>query len=400
MKLKVAVLCGGRSGEHEVSLKSAASIIGALDKEKYEIIPIGITREGTWLSGEDPLEALSSGKLPGKNKPLFIVPDPRVGGVMWLEEGPLSNKPEGSGSPGESNRFSRLSQSNQPVQSSQLIRTGGAFEKLDVIFPVLHGTYGEDGTVQGLLELAGIPYVGPGVLGASAGMDKIIMKMIYQQAGLPIGKYVYFLKREWEENRRVWLDRIEEELGYPCFVKPSNMGSSVGISRAKGREELSRAVEEAGLWDRRIVVEENIRGREIEVSVLGNDQPEASVPGEIVPSGDFYDYKAKYIDDRSRLIIPAELNPRLAARIRDLAIKSFKALDCTGMGRVDFFVDEKEERITINEINTIPGFTQVSMYPKLWEASGLSYSQLLDRLIQLAIERFEEKKELKTTFNL
>ncbi len=366
MRLKVGVLCGGRSGEHEVSLKSAASIIEALDKEKYEVIPIGITKEGTWLAGDDPLEALSSGKLPGNNKPVFIVPDPSVGGFMWLKEGP----------------------------------SGKSFEKLDVIFPVLHGTYGEDGTVQGLLELAGIPYIGPGVLGASAGMDKVIMKMVYQQNDLPIGKYVYFLKKEWDENNEVWLDKIEKKLGYPCFIKPSNMGSSVGISKAKGRKELSEAVEEAGLWDRRIVVEEYIKGREIEVSVLGNDKPAASVPGEIVPSSDFYDYKAKYIDDRSQLIIPAELEPHLTAKVRDLAVKSFTALDCTGMGRIDFFVDEKEEKIIVNEINTIPGFTQVSMYPKLWEASGLSYSELLDRLIKLAIERFDEKKQLKTAFDL
>ena len=366
MKLKVGVLCGGRSGEHEVSLKSAASIIEALDKEKYLVVPIGITRDGTWLAGDDPLEALSTGVIPGNNKAISLVPDPSVGGFTWLAEA----------SPGKS------------------------FEKLDVVFPVLHGTYGEDGTVQGLLELAGIPYVGPGVLAASAGMDKVIMKMVFQQKGLPIGKYVYFLKKDWEENKEFWLDKIERELGYPCFIKPCNMGSSVGISKAKSRQELQVAVEEAGLWDRRIVVEEFVEGREIEVSVLGKDRPSASVPGEVVPSSEFYDYQAKYIDDRSQLIIPAKLTPELADRVKDLAVESFTALDCTGMARIDFFVEEEKDKIIVNEVNTIPGFTQVSMYPKLWEASGMSYSRLLDRLIELAIDRFEEKKQLKTVFDL
>ena len=366
MKLRVGVLFGGRSGEHEVSLKSAASVMEALDKDRYEIIPIGISREGTWLTGENVLETLSSGRLPGRNVPIAVVPDPNVGGFIYLSEQ--------KGPPGRS------------------------FEKLDVVFPILHGTFGEDGTVQGLLELAGIPYVGPGVLAASTGMDKIIMKMVFQQTGLPVGKYLYFLKKEWEKDKKGYLKKIEEELGYPCFIKPANLGSSVGISRANNGEELIKGIEEAGLFDRRIVIEESIPGREIEVSVLGNDEPAASVPGEIVPNSDFYDYHAKYVDDRSELFIPAELDPTLTAKIQDLAVQTFKALDCCGMGRVDFFVDDQSQKIIVNEINTIPGFTQISMYPKLWEASGIPYRELLNRLIKLALERFEEKKKLKTSY--
>lgn len=374
MKLKVGVLFGGRSGEHEVSLKSARSVMAALDKTKYDIVPIGITREGTWLAGNDPMEALSSGNLPGGNVPVAVVPDPRVGGLVYLGEPGIS----------ESSVYPDF--------------FPGKIEKLQVVFPVLHGTYGEDGTVQGMLELAGIPYVGPGVLAASAGMDKVVMKMIFEQVGLPVGKYLYFLKREWEENREKYVMQIEEELGYPCFIKPANLGSSVGISKAAGREELIQGIEEAAQYDRKIVVEEHLSGKEIEVSVLGNDDPEASVPGEIIPCNDFYDYQAKYIDDRSELIIPAELGEELTAEVRSMAVKVFKAVDGSGMGRVDFFVDPHTRTVIVNEINTIPGFTQISMYPKLWEATGLAYPDLLDRLIKLALERFQEKAELKTIF--
>ncbi|RQD73930.1 MAG: D-alanine--D-alanine ligase [Candidatus Syntrophonatronum acetioxidans] len=370
MKLKVGVLCGGRSGEHEVSLKSAASIIGALDKEKYDITPIGITRGGTWFTGDNIIEDLSQGKSLENNDPIAIIPDPKAGG------------------------FIRLPWKGKGRQASQEV------EKLEVVFPVLHGPYGEDGTVQGLLELAGIPYVGPGVLAASAGMDKVIMKMVFQQRGLPVGKYLYFLRKEWARDREFYLDKVEKELGYPSFIKPCNLGSSVGISKAKNREELIQGIEEAGRYDRKIVIEEYIPGREIEVSVLGNDEPLASVPGEVVPSNEFYDYRAKYLDDRSLLYIPAELESSLAARVQDMAVESFKALDGSGMGRVDFFVEEERKRIIINEINTIPGFTQVSMYPKLWEASGVSYQELLDRLINLARERFKEREQLKTTVDL
>ena len=380
MKLKVGILFGGRSGEHEVSLKSACSVMAALDEAKYDIVPIGITREGTWLAGNDPMKALSTGNLPGGNVPVAVVPDPGVGGLIYLgssETEEISRAAEGSGPPDF---------------------IPGKIEKLQVVFPVLHGTYGEDGTVQGLLELAGIPYVGPGVLAASAGMDKVVMKMLFQQVGLPIGKYLFFLKREWRENREKYVEQIEKELGYPCFIKPANLGSSVGISKAADREQLIQGIEEAARYDRRIVVEEHLQGKEIEVSVLGNDEPEASVPGEIIPCNDFYDYQAKYIDDRSELIIPAELGEKLTAEVRSMAVKVFKAVDGSGMGRVDFFVDPLKETVVVNEINTIPGFTQVSMYPKLWEASGLSYSHLLDRLINLALERFQEKAELKTIF--
>ncbi|UNC90630.1 D-alanine--D-alanine ligase [Candidatus Contubernalis alkaliaceticus] len=364
MRLRVGVLFGGRSGEHEVSLKSARSVMDALDKTKYDIVPIGITKEGTWLAGADPMEALATGDIPGENYPVAIVPDPGVGGMISIEEPTVLGK----------------------------------IEKLQVVFPVLHGTNGEDGTVQGLLELAGIPYVGPGVLAASAGMDKVVMKMLFERCGLPVGKYLYFLKKEWTENQERIIKEIEEVLGYPCFIKPANLGSSVGISKANNREKLILGIEDAARYDRKIVVEEHLQGKEIEVSVLGNDDPEASVPGEIIPSNDFYDYHAKYVDNRSELIIPADLGEKLTKEVQSLAVKVFKAIDGSGMGRVDFFVDPQKETVLVNEINTIPGFTQISMYPKLWEATGLSYSGLLERLIDLALERFEEKAELKTIF--
>ena len=387
MKLKVGVLFGGRSGEHEVSLKSASSVMAALNPSKYDIVPIGITREGTWLAGNDPMEALSTGNLPGGNLPVAVVPDPGVGGLIYLTEA----GPSDSSGAGES-----FGPGPGGVRTAHLVP--GRIEKLQVVFPVLHGTYGEDGTVQGLLELAGIPYVGPGVLAASAGMDKVVMKMLFQQSGLPVGKYLYFLKREWEEGREQILEQVEKELGYPCFIKPANLGSSVGISKAADRQQLIQGIEEAAQYDRKIVVEEHLSGKEIEVSVLGNDDPEASVPGEIIPSNDFYDYQAKYIDDRSELVIPAQLGEKLTAEVRSMAVEVFKAVDGSGMGRVDFFVDPSAETIVVNEINTIPGFTQISMYPKLWEATGLSYPHLLDRLIELALERFQEKAELKTIF--
>lgn len=368
MRLKIGVIFGGCSGEHEVSLKSAASIMGALDREKYHIVPVGITREGTWFTGADPLESLSSGKLRPGDREVAFIPDPKEKGFLYR-------------SPGE-------------------VLGGGELETLDLAFPVLHGTYGEDGTVQGVLELAGIPYVGPDVLAASVGMDKVVMKKLLQQDGLPVGRFLYFVTGEWQEAPGEILDRVEGGLGYPCFVKPANLGSSVGISRVHDREELKRGIEEALLFDRKVLVEEYIPGREIEVSVLGNDRPVASVPGEIIPCNQFYDYRAKYLDDRSRLIIPAELEAGLAARLQGMAVDVFKSLEGCGMGRVDFFVEEREGKIIVNEMNTIPGFTRVSMYPKLFMASGLSYRELLDKLIQLALERHQVKKALKTSFDL
>jgi D-alanine-D-alanine ligase len=350
-KRTIAVLFGGRSGEHEVSLRSAASIIEALRKqENVTVLPVEITREGVWL-----LEKTR----------VAILPDPAIGGLYLLD--------------GEN---------------------AGDVVTVDVVFPVLHGTYGEDGTVQGLLELAGIPYVGAGVLGSAVGMDKILMKSVLRQAGLPVGDYLWFSAFKWEGKKDSLISQTEMELGYPCFVKPANLGSSVGISKAYDRQGFIQAVEEALRYDRRILVEKHLSGREIECSVLGNEEPSASVLGEVIPCNDFYDYKAKYIDDRSELMIPAKFSPQLEKKVKELAVETFLALDCAGLGRIDFFVDDNQERIWVNEINTLPGFTSISMYPKLWEASGVSFDELLVKLIGLAIERFKQKNRRETTFQI
>jgi D-alanine-D-alanine ligase len=362
-KLRVGVLFGGRSGEHEVSLNSANSILNALDREKYEIVPIGITKQGSWLLGADPAKILAEGKFDGELIPATLVPDPNTNKLLSLSD-------------------------------------GADLAEIDVIIPVLHGTYGEDGTVQGLFELANIPYVGAGVLGSATGMDKIVMKSVFAAAGLPQARYVGLLRKEWEQAQENVLMTVEQELGYPCFVKPANLGSSVGISKAHNREELTRAINVACEYDRRIVVEEFIDGREIEVGVLGNDEPKVSVLGEIVPCNEFYDYKAKYIDGDSALIIPAEISRAACEQIREIAAKAFRALDCAGLSRVDFFVTKAEGEIYINEVNTMPGFTKISMYPKLWEATGIPYSELLSKLIDLAIERHADKNRSKTTFDL
>lgn len=363
-KLQVMVLFGGRSGEHEVSLQSSASVMEALDKNKYDILPIGITKEGRWLFGTDPRRVLAQG-FTDDLVPVCLAADP--------------TQP----------RLVSLAPTDQPIP---------ALEKtIDVVFPVLHGTFGEDGTLQGLLDLASLPYVGGGVLGSAVGMDKILMKSVFAYHGLPQAKFLGYLRQDWEEEPQRILDEIETAIGYPCFVKPANMGSSVGISKAFTRKELTQALTEAAQYDRKLIVEENIKGREIEISVLGNDRPQASVPGEIIPCNEFYDYEAKYIDDDSELIIPAELPQELIARLQEMAIQVFQAVDCAGMARVDFFVTE-EGNILVNEINTIPGFTQISMYPKLWEATGLAYGDLLDGLIQLALARQEEKNRNRYTF--
>jgi D-alanine-D-alanine ligase len=361
-KIRVGVIFGGRSGEHEVSLVSATSVINALDPEKYEIVPIGITKEGRWLSSKDALKLLKSGKNLVKIEQKIIVPEPNQKSLVKLH-----------------------SKNSSPNS-----------KKIDVIFPVLHGTYGEDGTVQGLLELANIPYVGAGVLASAVGMDKVVQKQLFEQAGLPITEYVYFLFKKFS---RTFIDEIENKLGYPNFIKPSNLGSSVGITKAHNREGLIKGIETAGEYDRKIMIEKAVQNaREIECSVLGNDDPIASVPGEIIPSNEFYDYDAKYVDGKSQAVIPAELPLDVSSTIKELSIKAFKTLNCSGMARVDFLVTRNENKIFVNEINTIPGFTSISMYPKLWEASGITYSELLDRLIELALEKYEEKSKLKTTF--
>jgi D-alanine-D-alanine ligase len=361
-KLRIGVIFGGRSGEHEVSLVSATSVIQALDKEKYEVVPIGITPEGRWLSSGRALELLKVKADVSGEPEQFLAPEP--------------------------NRRS-------------LVAAGGRETiPLDVVFPVMHGTYGEDGTLQGLLELANIPYVGAGVLGSAVGMDKIAQKQILSDAGFPVVRYLSLLTSEVLSRPARAIGQIERTLRYPVFVKPANTGSSVGITKAHHRRELRGALDVACSFDRRIVVEQGIRDvREVECAVLGNDAPECSVAGEIIPSNEFYDYEAKYVDGKSTAVIPARLPGRLAARIRTMAVRAFLAIDCAGMARVDFFVTRRTGRLYINELNTIPGFTSISMYPKLWEASGLSYPALLDRLIELALERHRMKQGLRHAYH-
>jgi D-alanine-D-alanine ligase len=385
-KLRVGVLFGGRSGEHEVSLLSAASVLNAINRDKYEVVPIGITKEGRWLTAEHAERLLT-----GKHEPRHLrAGDPEVTpGAAVLENGEAVVVP-----PEPVHRDRGL----VPFQSeaAALRRASDRAINVDVIFPVLHGTFGEDGTIQGLLELADIPYVGAGVLGSAAGMDKDIMKSLFRAAALPIVKHVTFLRSEWEANRKKVQKLVESKVKYPVFVKPANLGSSVGITKAHDRKELPGCIDEAAKFDRKIIVEEGVGGkkkkaREIECSVLGNDQPEASVPGEIVPIKEFYDYAAKYLDEGSELVIPAKLTRSQTKEVQQLAIAAFKAVDCSGLARVDFLMDPKTRRIYLNEINTMPGFTAISMYPKLWAATGLSYSDLIDRLIQLGLDRHAEK---------
>src|SRR6516164_4816429 len=389
-KLRVGVLFGGRSGEHEVSLLSAASVVNAIDKSKYEVVPIGITKDGRWLTAAA-AEALLQGKPPEESKHLRAGdPDATPGAAVLARGEAVVVPPE---------PVHHATRSLTPFQgdAATLRRASDRAINVDVIFPVLHGTFGEDGTIQGLLELADIPYVGAGVLGSAAGMDKDIMKSLFLAAGLPIVKDVTILRRDWEKDpKRV--EKLVAKLKYPVFVKPANLGSSVGISKAHNKKELGPAIEEAAKFDRKIVIEQGVGGnkdkaREIECSVLGNDDPSASIPGEIVPIKEFYDYDAKYLDEGSQLIIPAKLTKAETKKVQDLAIKAFKAVDCSGLARVDFLMDPKSRKIYLNEINTMPGFTAISMYPKLWAASGLSYSDLIDRLIQLGLERHEDKKK-------
>jgi D-alanine-D-alanine ligase len=389
-KLRVGILFGGRSGEHEVSLLSAASVFNAIDKEKYEVVPIGITKDGRWLTAEH-AENLLEGKPIHQPRHLRAGDPEETPGAAVLAQGESVVVP-----PEPMHRDGGL----MPFQTdaAHLRRSSDRAINVDVIFPVLHGTFGEDGTIQGLLELADIPYVGAGVLGSAAGMDKDIMKSLFIAAGIPIVKHVTILRSDWEKHAKKVAKLVDAKLGYPVFVKPANLGSSVGISKAHNRAELGPAIEEAAKFDRKIVIEQGVGGkkkkaREIECSVLGNDEPVASVPGEIVPVKEFYDYDAKYLDEGSELIIPAKLTKTQTKKVQELAVKAFKAVDCSGLARVDFLMDPKTQKIYLNEINTMPGFTSISMYPKLWAASGLSYSDLIDRLIRLGIERHEDKKK-------
>jgi D-alanine-D-alanine ligase len=383
-KLRVGILFGGRSGEHEVSLLSAASVLRAIDRNKFDVTPIGITKEGRWLAAADASHLLN-GDASAVARHLRAGDPEATPGAKLLHEGiPTLLAPEP--------RSTALNQ-DQSLDG----------KSLDVVFPVLHGTFGEDGTIQGLFELAGIAYVGSGVLGSAAGMDKDVMKRLFVEAGLPIVKHVTLLRAGWEKNPRKAIAQVERALRYPVFVKPANLGSSVGISKAHDRKELGPALALAARYDRKLVVEEGVggkmtRAREFEVAVLGNDSPQASVVGEIVPSKEFYDYEAKYLSEGSVPVIPAKLSRPESKEIREMAVAAFRACDLSGLARVDFLMDPAgKHRIFVNEVNTMPGFTEISMYPKLWEASGLSYTDLITRLIDLALERQAEKN--KTTYS-
>jgi D-alanine-D-alanine ligase len=392
-KLRVGILFGGRSGEHEVSLLSAASVSNAIDKNRYEVVPIGITKQGRWVTAED-AERLLEGNA-GRAPAHLRAGDPEAtAGAAVLARGEAVVVPP-EPHPREGGALAPF-QSDASGSAGLTRRSADRAINVDVIFPVLHGTFGEDGTIQGLLELADIPYVGAGVLCSAAGMDKDIMKALFQAAGLPIVKHVTVLRSQWEDGAKKVQRLVASQLKYPVFVKPANLGSSVGISKAHDGQELGPAIEEAAKFDRKIVIEQGVGGkkqkaREIECAVLGNDRPESSVPGEIVPSTEFYDYKAKYLDEGSQLIIPAKLSKAETKTVQQLAIAAFKAVDCSGLARVDFLMDPKSRKIYLNEINTMPGFTSISMYPKLWAASGLPYPKLIERLIQLGLERHAEK---------
>jgi D-alanine-D-alanine ligase len=352
---------GGRSGEHEVSLASAASVLGAIDQERYEVIPMGIAKDGHWLVGGDPLRALAEAS----------------GVQLALPPAPPAAPPAETG-------LARVATAGG--------LPAGTAARLDVVFPLLHGPYGEDGTVQGLLELADLPYVGAGVLASAVGMDKATMKAVFRAHGLPVVPYVVVLRHDWAASPDAIAGRVAAEIGYPCFVKPSNLGSSVGISKVRTPGDLAAGVLTALSHDRKILIERGVAAREIEVSVLGNDRPEASVPGEILPGKEWYDYEAKYTDGIAKVLIPAPLPAGLVAEFRGLAVRAFQAIDAAGLARVDFFLED-DERIWVNEINTIPGFTRFSAYPRLWEATGLPYARLIDRLIELAVERHAAKRK-------
>jgi len=374
-KLRVGVVYGGRSGEHEVSLASAASVFQNLDPSRYEAVPIRIEKDGRW--------ALPS-RAPNVMKAADVIHRISDRVDTSAKEAHLVAHPGGD---------TLLTIDRRDASETTVSGLG-----LDVVFPVLHGPYGEDGTVQGLLELANVPYVGAGVLASAVGMDKAAMKLVFAAKNLPICDYEVVLKRDWQRDEHAVLRSVTTKLGFPLFVKPANLGSSVGISKAKHATELRAAIQLAAEFDRKIVVEAAVpNAREIECAVLGNDDPEASAPGEIIPSREFYDYEAKYLDEASRTVIPADISEAQAAQVRTLAIAAFKAIDCAGMARVDFLLARDTGVLYLNEVNTIPGFTTISMYSKMWEASGVSYPSLIDRLIALAIERHAEKQQLRTS---
>jgi D-alanine-D-alanine ligase len=360
-RLRVGVLFGGRSGEHEVSLASAASVIRGLDPEKYEAVPIGITKEGHWLVGAGAQKMLPEVLRSGQR--VVLPADPNASALV-----PLDGR--------------------------------GAGQRVDVVFPVLHGTFGEDGTVQGLLELAGLPYVGAGVLGSAIGMDKDVQKKLCQRAKIPVVEWIAVPRADWERDPKRVLHNIEKKFRYPVFIKPATLGSSVGMTKVHKRAELGPALDLAAEFAMKIMVERAIQGREIEISVLGNADPKASVPGEIVPHREFYDYAAKYLEGGTQLLIPAKLSRAQVKRFQELAVRAFQVLELGGMARVDFFLEKRTGKIFLNEVNTIPGFTSISMYPKLWEASGIGFRELVDRLIELALEQHREKARTKYSIEL
>ena len=364
-KIRLALLYGGRSGEHDVSIASAASVMQAIDDEKYDVLPVYLTLEGRWLPGVEP-GRLTAGAGPETASAALLSSDPQQPGLMRLAGAEVK---------------------------------GSEAQTVDVVFPLLHGTYGEDGTVQGLLELANVPYVGSGVLGSAAGMDKDVMKTLFAAAGLPIVPHLLVRRRDWERQPAVVQERVLDALPLPLFVKPANLGSSVGISKVRDAAALPDALNLACRYDRRVLVEQGLECREFECSVLGNDDPKASVIGEIVPSREFYDYSAKYSDDSSELHIPADIAPALADDLRAMAVTAFQAVDAAGLARVDFFLDTGSGKPYVNEINTLPGFTTISMYPKLWEADGLSYPRLIEELVSLAMERHRDRQRSTTVYD-
>jgi D-alanine-D-alanine ligase len=402
-RLRVGVVYGGRSGEHEISLRSAAAIIAHLDPDRYEVVPIAIAKDGQWLTGPESLQVLETAQrtlsaLPAHGAPVTITADPTRTGLLPIDTDAAPSSGRGtarrsaaapSRGRGAAGRLGAASSSSgDQVVASRAI-------PLDVVFPVLHGTYGEDGTIQGLLELADVPYVGAGVLASAVGMDKAIMKSVFRDAGLPVCAW---LVTSLDEDVAALRRRIDEAFGFPCFVKPANLGSSVGIAKAGTPADLTAAVAEAAAYDPKIIVEEAIDCREFECAVLGNEHPEASVVGELVPSHEFYDYADKYVDAGAQVVIPAAIPTALSDEIRALALRAFRAIDCSGLARVDFFVERATTRVLVNEINTMPGFTAISMYPKLWDASGTPFAELLDRLIALAQDRHAARGRRRLSF--
>ena len=370
-RLRVGVLFGGRSTEHEVSILSAQSIIAAMDPQRFEAVPLYIDKEGRWLTG-DSLKRLVSNAA--ARKYVYLPPDPTQHSLVPAQDGEPPSPLAGEG-------------------------RGGGVPPLDVVFPVFHGLNGEDGTIQGVLELANLPYVGAGVLGSALGLDKIYMKRAFAAAGLPVVDYLPVTRRQYERDPDAFIAGVEERLGYPCFTKFANSGSSVGTTKAHNRAELVEGLRLASSFDRKLLVERAVDARELEISVLGNDEPEASVVGEVVPAHEFYDYEAKYLDEGSRLLIPAPVDDAVAQDARSMAVRAFQAVDAAGMARVDFFLERTSGRLLLNELNTIPGFTRISMYPKLWEASGLLYPKLIERLVELAIERFNDRQRSQTAID-